>query len=90
LTPVYQEIDNPPMNWQKLITDIQRSGMTQAQIGAAVGRTQGWVAGIMSVSIKTVRWEDGQKLIQLHAERCKQDSSWVACRLHVAGSTGSK
>lgn len=63
------------MNWIQLINDILDSGMTQAQLGAEIGRNQAWVSEFVRGKIKTVRWEDGQKLIRLRAERCPMRAS---------------
>jgi hypothetical protein len=61
------------MDWKTLISEIQQaSGMSQGAIGAAVGRSQAWVADIMSGRYGDVRWRDGEALRQLHAARTAQ------------------
>lgn len=63
------------MNWKQLINDILESGMTQAQLGAELGRNQAWVSEFVRGKIKTVRWEDGQQLIELHKKFFPKTSS---------------
>ncbi len=59
------------MDWKKPITEIQSAtGMSQAALGTAVGRSQAWVADIMSGRYDDVKWRDGEALRKLHAERC--------------------
>jgi hypothetical protein len=62
--------DNLGMDWKTLISEIQQaSGMSQAAIGLAVGRSQAWVADIVSGRYDDVRWRDGEALRKLHAEK---------------------
>ena len=61
--------DNGSMDWKTLILEIQQAvGMSQSAIGAAVGRSQVWVADIMSGRYEDIRWRDGEALRRLHAE----------------------
>lgn len=53
------------MDWKTLISKIVDSGLTQEQIGLAIGKGQSWVSSVHSGRITSVRWEDGQALIQL-------------------------
>lgn len=54
------------MDWKTIIYDLQSCGLTQQEIGTAVGRSQAWVADIISGRYEDLKWSDGQALIALH------------------------
>lgn len=56
------------MDWKKLISEIFATGLTQAQFGERIGRSQAWVSAASSGKYEDVKWSDGQKIIALHAE----------------------
>ena len=58
------------MDWKTLILEIQATGLSQAQVGELVGKSQAWVSATSKGIYNDVRWADGQALIHLHAERC--------------------
>ena len=55
------------MNWTNLITDLIGLGMTQAEIAADIGVKQPTISGILSGTQKDMRWQNGERLRQLHA-----------------------
>jgi len=64
------------MNWKKTITEIQdATKMSQAAVGAAIGRSQAWVADIMSGRYDDVKWRDGEALRRLHDEKVGADTT---------------
>jgi hypothetical protein len=61
------------MDWKTLIAELQASGLTQAQIGEAMpepGKSQTWVADVLSGRYDDLKWTDGQALIALHRQHC--------------------
>lgn len=63
--------DNVRMDWKNIIEDLQESGMTQAEIGVAIGKSQAWVCALSKGQYSDVRWSDGEALRKLHDARCK-------------------
>lgn len=63
--------DNVRMDWKNIIEDLQESGMTQAEIGVAIGKSQAWVCALAKGQYSDVRWSDGEALRKLHDARCK-------------------
>lgn len=57
------------MDWQRLVQEIQATGLSQAQVGAAIGRSQAWVADVLSGRYDDLKWRDGEALRRLHAEK---------------------
>lgn len=57
-----------PMNWQKLIAELQAAGLSQVQIGQRLGKSQAWVSAAAAGKYDDLRWGDGQRLIDLHRE----------------------
>lgn len=53
------------MNWKALITEIRGYGLSQAQIGQRIGRSQAWVASVLAEKYTDLRWSDGQALLSL-------------------------
>ena len=58
------------MDWKTLILDLCRSGMTQAEIGQAIGLSQPAISDVVRGRTTTVQWEVGNALIALHKTRC--------------------
>lgn len=57
------------MDWATLVSDIQNTGMTQAEIGRALGnKSQAWVADVLSGRYGDLKWADGQALRRLHGQ----------------------
>lgn len=56
------------MNWRDIISELVAAGLSQAEIGQRLGHAQSWVSGVAVGRIKSVRWEEGQKLIAMLAE----------------------
>lgn len=58
------------MDWKKLISEIQQTGLSQAAIGSSIGRSQVWVADAIKGRYDDLRWKDGEALIALHQKIC--------------------
>jgi predicted XRE-type DNA-binding protein len=56
-------------NFQSMIRDLLATGMSQAQIGSALGKSQAWVAAVVGGQFKDLKWSDGNALVELHRER---------------------
>ena len=63
------------MDWHTLITDLQSAGMTQAVIGAALGKSQAWVGDIVRGRYDDLKWADGQALRRLHENEMRQTAT---------------
>jgi len=72
-----QDHDNCHM-WKKIITELMESGLTQAQIAAAVDAVQGHISGLLHGKCKTPNWQLGDRLLRLHAERCGSEHKAAA------------
>ncbi|MFY4261485.1 hypothetical protein ACOTCG_28110 [Achromobacter xylosoxidans] len=55
------------MDWKTIIQELGSLGLTQAQIAAEVDLKQSTIAGILSGAQKDMRWQNGERLRQLHA-----------------------
>lgn len=60
------------MDWKLLIAQIRAAGLSQVQIGERLGRSQAWVSAASSGKYKDLKWGEGQALITLHQQVCKQ------------------
>jgi len=58
------------MDWKKLIDELRQSGLTQAKVGASIGKSQAWVAAVCAGKYDDLKWCDGEALRRLHAEHC--------------------
>ncbi|MBK8400012.1 MAG: helix-turn-helix domain-containing protein [Propionivibrio sp.] len=58
------------MDWKMIIREIQSSGLSQAQIGVRLGKSQAWVSATAAGKYDDLKWSDGQLLISLHVECC--------------------
>lgn len=57
------------MNWKTLITELQATSMSQAEIGAELSKSQAWVCAVLAGQYADLKWSDGQALLKLHADR---------------------
>ncbi len=57
------------MNWKTLLLDLRRAGLTQAEIGQAIGLSQPAVSDLVRGRTSTLQWAAGDALIALHAQR---------------------
>lgn len=60
------------MDWNKIVTEIRDSGMTQAAIADRIGVSAGTLSELCSGKIIEPRWSKGDALIALHAECARQ------------------
>ena len=60
------------MDWKTLIEELQGSGMSQALIGGAIGKSQAWVCAVLKGQYADLKWSDGESLLMLHAEKIGQ------------------
>lgn len=63
------------MNWKTIISELRAAGMSQAAVGIAIGKSQGWVSAVFSGEYSDVRWADGEALRKLHAEKLGADNT---------------
>lgn len=55
------------MNWSALITDLRtQAKLSQAAIGKALGKSQGWVCAVEGGQYDDLKWRDGEALRALH------------------------
>lgn len=68
--PVLTRID-----WFRVIVDLERSGMSQADIGERIGRSQQMVNVYKTVPDAEPRFAVGMALLQLWQHRCNRGAS---------------
>jgi predicted transcriptional regulator len=56
------------VNWKSLVNDLRGAGYSQARIAEEMGKAQSWVADIWRGRYADLKWNDGQKLIELHRQ----------------------
>jgi len=57
--------------WHNLIRDLLDAGMTQKQVAAVIGVTQGAVSQVLnSLGKRGFGFDAGNALIQLHSQNC--------------------
>jgi len=56
------------MDWKTLILELQQAGLTQAEIGGRMDKSQAWVSAAACGKYDDLKWRDGQELIALHNE----------------------
>lgn len=66
------------MNFQQLVTDLNDAGMSEADIGNAIGLSQAQVHRLKTGESKQTKWEPGQKLIALHKSRMPKTKKTAA------------
>lgn len=59
------------MDWPLLITDLEKSGLTQQEIAGKSGCTQPYVSQLKSGRRKRPDYQRGQALVDLHKKLCK-------------------
>ena len=79
-----------PMKWNELVTDLIGCGMTQQEIGAAVGLSQSSVSDIARGLTKDVGWSVGASILSLHQSRTGKAVGDRACSssFSLPGTTG--
>lgn len=63
------------MNWKKIILEIMDAGLTQVQIGEAIGKSQAWVSNLAKGHCRDVTYSDGVKLLDLHKSTTTQQAA---------------
>lgn len=58
------------MDWNKIISDIKSSGLTQEQIADAIGVSVGTLSELYNGKVTEPKWSRGDALLQLHQDRC--------------------
>jgi len=69
----YHERDNRIMNWKNLIKGLLDAGMTQVQIAEACETGQSHISSLYRGDRKQPNWLLGDRLVALHAKRCKTE-----------------
>ena len=59
------------MDWNKIISEIKATGMTQAEIAASIGVAAGTLSELCSGIVKEPRWSRGDALIALYKSCCQ-------------------
>ena len=65
---MYRNRDNPPMNWKTLLANLQAAGLSQAEIGKRINKSQAWVSAAAGGKYDDLKWSDGEALRALHSE----------------------
>lgn len=60
------------------ILDLCQAGLTQTEIGQAIGLSQPAVSDLVRGRTTTVQWEVGQALLALHAKHMRRASTHEA------------
>lgn len=58
------------MDWNKIVSEIKETGMTQAQIAETIDVSAGTLSELCSGKVAEPKWSKGDALIALHADRC--------------------
>lgn len=58
------------MDWNKVISSIKASGMTQEQIAQNIGVASGTLSDLYNGNIAEPKWSKGNELLRLYEERC--------------------
>ena len=61
----------PETDWFRVIADLERTGLTQAQIGDEIGRSAATVNNLKSIPGTEPRFGVGMALLGLWQERCR-------------------
>lgn len=59
------------MDWKTLISEAREHGMTQKEIGDAIGLSQPSIVDVLNGNTKELKWGNGQRLIALHKSLTK-------------------
>jgi len=54
------------MNWQTLINDLEKVGLTQKMMASACGTTQSVISDLKNGKHKSCKYEVGKALIDIH------------------------
>ena len=66
------------MDWKLLINQLRESGgMSQAEIGAAIGKSQAWVSAVLAGQYADLKWSAGEALRALHTRKVSPASTVV-------------
>jgi hypothetical protein len=57
------------MDWKTMIADLREAGMSQVEIGAALGKSQAWVSAVSVGMFADLKWNDGEALRALHTKK---------------------
>ena len=63
---------------QAIIRALLEAGMTQAEIGAGIGKSQAWVAAVLAGEFKDIKWGDGVRLRELASGRVNPSNAEAA------------
>lgn len=58
------------IDWQKLVLNLRREGLSCAAVARKIGRNESAVQRIARGDAKTVAFEDGVRLLDLHLDLC--------------------
>lgn len=56
------------MNWEELLADLIKSGLTQAQIAESAGCTQAFISNLFTGTKKSCDYEIGVRLVRMRDE----------------------
>lgn len=66
----FQLLERFCMDWNKIISSIKASGMTQEQIAQDIGVASGTLSDLYNGNITEPKWSKGNELLRLYEERC--------------------
>lgn len=58
------------MDWNKIVSEIKESGLTQAQIASEIDVASGTLSELCSGKVMEPKWSKGDALLALHRHRC--------------------
>jgi hypothetical protein len=63
-------VSSGPIDWFRVVTDLERSGLSLEQIGSAIGRSKTQVIAYKAIEGTEPRFGVGMLLLGLWQERC--------------------
>lgn len=63
------------MDWNKIVTEIKESGLTQAEIADAIGVATGTLSELCSGKVGEPKWSKGDALLALHAKLVSKEAA---------------
>ena len=63
------------MDWNKIVSDIKETGMTQAEIAAHIDVAVGTLSELCSGKVTEPKWSKGDALLSLHADRTNRKAA---------------
>lgn len=66
------------MDFKRILSDLQRAGLTQAEIAAACKYSQSGISDLARGATAQPRFGVGQALLALHAAHCKRPAKQAA------------